>query len=71
MATGLDARTHDPSTFNADDYSEACRSGSCDCAPLCPNCGKVKMWDEKRWPGHHDWHCAECHAYTTTLWKEN
>ena len=64
----MDKRTHDPK-FNETDYALACRNGTCDCAPICPTCGKVRMWDEKRWPGHHDFHCAECHAYLTFPWK--
>jgi len=66
----LDTRTHDPNTFNVDNYAQACQNGTCDCAPLCRNCGKCRMWDEKRWPAFHDFHCAECHAYLVTEWKE-
>jgi len=64
-----DVRVPDPE-HRDHNFQTSCVEGSCDCAPLCPVCGKGKCWDAKLWPGHHDWKCAHCcQADFYTLWE--
>jgi hypothetical protein len=67
----LDTRTHDESNFNAEDYDEACRSGTCNCAPRCGRCGKHVCYDAPMFPGWHDFVCPEpCGFRVEFGWKK-
>lgn len=67
--TNLDSRVHDPSTLHVEDFAPECANGTCNCAPTCPNCRKIRCWDAKVFPGYHDWKCGECFHSFTMPWK--